>query len=484
MKRHPAKPFRIVRLVLAALVFVSLAGITRSICAQKDPKTLKFADLEFKPQKPGFAAVKKGVSFYFRENHESPVIEAGLIIKTGSICDPPGKEGLASLTMRMLKAGGTTAMTPDELEDKLDFLGSSVGTNASLEFSQAYFWTLKKNFEETWRVVTDILSRPAFDKDRFETEKKKDLESIRRRFDYPTSLGLYPFQDLVYGKDFPEARRTSNASINAITLNDVKAFYEKNVKGKEAIVAFTGDFKSSEILALLKKDFKDWMGSAPAELDVPKAKLTAKPGVYLIDKPDMTQAVIAMGHLGLNNLDPDNVEVNIFNFILGTGSFNSRLMREVRSNRGLAYMAFGSIGLGRDKGMFLNLCMTKSQSVGEAIQVMRDIISDMTKNPVSAEELEVAKKYEVNAFVHRFDSAMAVVNQTLFLKLEGYPDNYLETYLPRIKKVDAARVLAIGKRAIQPGDMVILIVGKKAELLDQLKGLGLGEVTELPLPKE
>jgi zinc protease len=484
MKRHPTKSIRIIRLAIAALVFVSLAVVPHPIYAQKDPKALKFADLEFKPQKPGFSAVKNGVAFYFREDHESPVINAGLIIKTGSIYDPPGKEGLASLTMRMLKAGGTKTMTPDEIEDKLDFLGSSVGSYAGLEFSQVNFWTLRKNFEETWKVVTDIISQPAFDKERFETEKKKDLESIRRRFDYPSSLGIYLFRDLVYGKDFPEARRTSNSSINSITLDDIKDYFQWNVKNKDVIVAFTGDFKSPEILALLKKDLKDWQASPPAELDLPKAELAAKPGLYLIDKPDMTQAIIAMGHLGLNNLDPDNVEVNIFNFILGTGSFNSRLMREVRSNRGLAYATFGSVGLGRDKGMFFNFCQTKTQSVGEAIKLMRDIISDMTKNPVSAEELGVARKYEVNAFVHRFDSPMAVVNQALFLKLQGYPDDYLETYLPRIKKVDAARVLNIGKRAVQPDDMVILVVGKKAELIDQLKGLGMGEVTELPLPKE
>ena len=191
-----------------------------------------------------------------------------------------------------------------------------------------------------------------------------------------------------------------------------------------------------------------------------------------------------MGHLGLNNLDPDNVEVGVFNFILGTGSFNSRLMREVRSNRGLAYATFGMIGLGRDKGTFYNFCQTKSQSVGEAIKLMRSIIDDMTKNPVSSEELGVAQKYEVNAFVHKFDSAQAVVRQAIILKLEGYPDNYLETYLPRIKQVDAAKVLAIGKRAVNPSGMVILVVGKKAEVIDQLKGLGPGDIVELPLPKE
>jgi zinc protease len=484
MKRHQKKALRIVRLVLAALIFVSFVVSPSSIIAQKDPKTLKFADIEFKPQKPGLAPVKKGVTFYFKENHESPVIECAVIIKTGSISDPLGKEGLASLAMRMLKAGGTKTLTPDRLEDKLDFLGSTIGSSAGLEYSGIDLWTLGKNFEETWKVLTDMLFNPAFDKERFETEKKKDLESIRRRFDYPSTLGIYLFQDLIYGKDFPEARRSVTASINAITLDDIKAFYEKEIRNREIIVAFIGDFKQPQILGLLKKSFKDWQGNAPAKLALPKAALAAKPGVYLIDKPDMTQAIILMGHLGLNNLDRDNVEVNIFNFILGAGGFNSRMMREVRSNRGLAYSTYGYIGSGRDKGMFYNFCQTKSQSVAEAIRLMREIIADMTKNPVSAEELEVAKKYEVNAFVHKFDSPRAVVTQAIYLKLDGFPDNYLETYLPRIKKVDAARLVAIGKRAVQPEGMVILVVGKKAEVIDQLKALGLGGVTELPLPKE
>ena len=471
-------------LAVAGVILVAFAFSPSAVRAQKDPNALKFADLEFKAQKPGMTAVKKGVTFYFKEDHEQPVIKGTIIIKTGTLYEPADKVGLASLAMRMLKAGGTKTLTPDALEEKLDFLGSTVGSFAGLEYSEISLWTLSKNFDETWKVLLDILYNPAFDPARFDTEKKKDLESIRRRFDYPTSLGFTLYTELIYGKDFPEARRTTSAGINVITLDDIQAFYEKNIRDKEIIIAFTGDFKQAQAQALLKKDLKNWKGIPPAKLDLPKAALAAKPGVYLIDKPDMTQSVIIMGHLGLNNLDPDNVEVAIFNFILGTGSFNSRLMREVRSNRGLAYATGGMIGLGRDKGMFNNFCMTKSQSVGEAIKLMKDITEDMTKTPVTAGELEVAKKYEVNAFVHKFDSAQAVVSQAIYLKLDGYPDNHLDTYLPRIRKVDAAKVLAIGKKAVHPDDMVILVVGKKAEVIDQLKALGMGEVTELPLPKE
>jgi predicted Zn-dependent peptidase len=466
--------------VLAALFFV----FSSLVFPQKDPRTLKFPDLEFKPQKPGFMNIKKGVDFYFKEDHEQPSLNAFLIIKTGSLSDPKDKEGLAALTLQLMKSGGTKNLTPEKVEEKLDFLGSTLSCNAGTEFSRVNLWTLSKNFDESWKVLTDILSNPLFDKERFDTEKKMELENIRRRWDQPMMVGMYLYDDLIYGKTYPDVRRTTTSSIESITLEDVKAFYEKNIRDGEVIVAFAGDFESKKIAPLLKKTFKDWKGKPAPRLNLPKAALAAKPGLYLINKEDMTQAIICMGHLGINRLDPDNVEINIMNFILGTGSFNSRLMREVRSNRGLAYATFGSVGTGRDLGSFFNFCMTKSQSVGEAIKLMSAIIEDMTKNPVTAVELETAKKYEQNAFVHRFDSALAVLREAIFEKMMGFPENYLETYIPRIKKVDAPKVLEMAKRTMHPNEMVILVVGKKNEVLDQLKALNLGEITELPLPKE
>ena len=103
------------------LIFTIFILFLSFLFAQKDPKTLEFPDIEFAPRKPGLAAVKEGVTFYFQEDYESPVIEGMLIFKSGSLYEPSGKEGLASLTMRMLKAGGTKTFTPDMLEDKLDF---------------------------------------------------------------------------------------------------------------------------------------------------------------------------------------------------------------------------------------------------------------------------------------------------------------------------------------------------------------------------
>lgn len=452
--------------------------------AQKDPKQLKFKDLQFKPVKPDYLRFKKGVDLYYKLDRENPVINIFLVFKSGSLQDPKGKEGLSAITFRLMKSGGTKNYPPEKLEERLDYLGSSITMLPGAEFSQIRLWSLKKNFEETWKILMDILNNPTFDKERFDVEKKRELEAIRRRWDNPMATGRILFSELVYGKEYPEVRRTTSESIENITLDDVRKFYEDNIKNLEITIALAGDFELKKILPLMKEGFKEWKGNPPKKLALPKASLASRPGVYIINKEDMTQAVICMGHLGINRLDPDNVEINVLNFIYGSGGFSSRLMREVRSHKGLAYSTYGMVGAGRDLGLFFNFCMTKNQSVGEAIKTMKDIIADITKNPVTFEEIETAKKYEQNSFVHRFDSAVAVLQEYISLKLQGLPDNYLETYIPRILKVNESKVLEMAKRTIHPEELIILVVGKKKEIEEQLKALNLGEVKELPLPKE
>jgi zinc protease len=469
---------------LPALLAAGLVVLAASVFAQKDPGSLKFPDLEFKPEKPGHVRIKTGIDFYFKENHEQPSMTALILVKSGSLFDPKDKTGLASLTFQLMKSGGTKSLPPEKIEDRLDFLGSTLSGTAGGEFSGLNLWTLTKNFDESWKLLTDVLMNPAFDKERLETEKKKELEGIRRRWDYPTSVAFNLFQDLIYGKDYPDIQRTTAKGIESITREDIQAFYDQNIRGKELIVAFAGDFAAAKMADVIKKTFRDWPGQPAAKPPLQKATLAAKPGLYVIDKPDMTQAIICLGHLGINRLDPDNVEINLLNFIYGTGSFNSRLMREVRSNRGLAYATFGAVEGGRDRGVFMSFCMTKTQSAAEAIKLIRNIAADMTAKPVSAEELETARRYEQNAFVHKFDSPMSVLQQEIYNRLMGYPENYLTTYIPRIKRVDAPKVLAMAKRTIHPGELVILVVGKKSDLVDQLKALNLGEISELPLPKE
>jgi len=471
-----------VKIQKRSLLFVVCAALVLPLAAQKDPKSLKYPDLEFKPLKPDHIAVGKNFDFYFKENHEAPTVDMAIIIGGGSLLDPKDKPGLAALTYQLLASGGSTTIKPEQVEERLDFLGSSIYAYAGSEFGVIQVSSLTKNFDKTWLILTDLLLHPAFAPARLDLEKKKELEGILRRWDMPMMVGFTLFQDLVYGQDYPEVRRTTRKGVEAITENDIRQYYDSHIRDRAIVIAASGDFRGEKMAGQVKTSLSAWKGLPPQKLDIPKAILAAKPGLYLIDKPDMNQAVVMMGHLGINRLDADLVESNILNGIYGSGAFNSRLWREVRSNRGLAYTASGLVGSGRDLGLFYTFCMTKSQSAGEAISVIRDVIKDMVQNPVKPEELETAKKSEINSFVFRFENSQSLLLRTIMQRLYGFPADYNETYLAKIKKVDAAKVLQMAKRFLHPEQLVILVVGKKADLLEQLKKLG--EVTVLPLPRD
>lgn len=460
-----------------AILLMSL--LVPSGFAQLDPKTLQIPDMEFKPIRPSVVSLKKGIEFYFVESHETPVVQVNIVIKTGSLYDPPGKEGLTSLALRLMKHGGTNTLTPENVEEKLDFLGSRISVSSQGEYSVLSLWTLARNFEESWKIVAALLLQPVFAPDRLELLKKQALGNIRRRWERPITIGFWLFDELLFGKEFPEVRRTTTASIESISREEILAFYQNNIRHKDLIVAFTGDFNANEMTKRLQDTFQDWQVNTAEEIQFPKARLMAKPGIYLIHKNDLTQAVICMGHWGIYRHDPDNVAISVFNAIYG-----KRVNEEIRAKRGLAYSVFGTVGAGRDVGTYVNFCQTKSSSVGEAILGFKEVVDDLTKNPVPLTELTMAHKQELNSFVHLFNAPTAVVQQWITLRLQGYPDNYLETYIAKTQAVDQNKMLQIAQRVIRPSELVILVVGKKEDVLPQLQALNMGAVTELPMPKE
>jgi hypothetical protein len=161
------------------LVILVLVGGTW-LFSQKDPDILKFKDIDFKPKNPGYEKIREGLNFYYVEDDEVPAVNVYIIIKTGQLDDPKEKTGLASLTVGLMKSGGTKDLTPEEMEEKIDFLGARIYAYAGDEYSRFGLWTLKKNFNDSWKLLIDMILNPRFDQKRLEIEKMKELESIRR----------------------------------------------------------------------------------------------------------------------------------------------------------------------------------------------------------------------------------------------------------------------------------------------------------------
>ena len=188
----------------------------------------------------------------------------------------------------------------------------------------------------------------------------------------------------------------------------------------------------------------------------------------------MSQTTIRIGDVGLTKDNPDQYAVRVMNFILGGGGFNSRLMQEVRSNRGLAYSVYSYFQIGRRlPGPFIAGTETRNASVPQVLGLMRNIMDHLRDNPVSEEELRIARESLVNSFVFGFDDSHAVVSQQMRLDFFGYPDDYLQGYRARIAAVTAADVQRVAKRYLHPERQQIVLVGDAEVFVEDLQSFGL-----------
>lgn len=455
--------------------------LTYSLTAQQDPAGLVFPELDFTPPQPRYKKIKNGVELYYRENHDAPVIKVDLIFKSGTLNEPRGKEGLASIAFSLLKEGGTRQFNPEWINEQLHFLGSRITVAVGLEYSQISLWSLKKNFRQTWEFLTEMLRYPAFDVKCLDNMKMSRLVSLRRRWEHPVRIGYYAFNELVYGKNLDEVRWSTKKSIHSITRENVVSFYNEYIANSEVMAAVSGDFAPRELFATIKNTFSG-RRVTPGEKNAPAGEIkSAEPGIYLVHSEQLTQTFICMGHPGMNRLDPDRAEINVLNYIYGTDVFNSRLGKELRAKRGLVYNVYGEVGKGRVRGLFQNSCMTKHETVGDVISQMRNIMLDITTNPITMDELSSALNHSKNSFVHLFEESHTVIIEKIIYKIWGYPSDYLETYLRQISSIDQQKILSMAKRTIHPDQLIILVVGNKNLVYKQLQELNLGPINELSI---
>jgi predicted Zn-dependent peptidase len=269
------------------------------------------------------------------------------------------------------------------------------------------------------------------------------------------------------------------ASINAIKQQDLFEYHRRFYRLDNMMLAVSGDFDRTTLLKELNTIFKPvTYGTALALPVIPQPKAQFQ-GEVLYGKKDVNQTVIRMGHLGVNKDTPDIYAIRLLDYILG-GSFTSRLTMEIRTNQGLAYNVGSHFDIGRRfTGSFIAETETKAESTGKAINLMKKIISDLTKEPVTDAELSAAREYMINSFMFGFTSPASIVTQRARLEYYGYPDGYLEQYRGNIAKITKADILQVAQKYLHPDQFKLVIIGDAAKFDQQLETLG--RVRELDL---
>ena len=475
--------------ILSAILTLAISFTSNSFAmtprqdAENKLKILESLPLKkFTPPKIDMITFKNGFKVYIIEDHETPTFNAQITLKTGNIYNPSDKTGLAGITFEVLRSGGSQNNPGDKLDDEMDFLAGNLSTSAGDEISSISVNVLQKDADRGLEILADIIKNPLFPQDKIILAQKKRFEAIRRQYDNPMVVGMQAFSKVLYGADSPWAKTSTMKTIDNIKREDLMAFHAKYFQPSIMSMSIAGDFKKDEMIAQLQKIFGDWQGQPVTFPVVPQVKNELNREVYYIDK-DLKQSTILMGHLTAQRGNPDEYALNVMNYILGEDGIISRIGKEVRSNRGLAYSSGSAFMLGADKGMFMAYSQTRPDATIEAITVIQDIIKKMATNPeITDEELKSAKQAFVNKFIFNYENKFAIVIARSYFDTMGYSSDYLDKYVENIQKVTKDDVARVAKKYLHPDKLKLVVLGNQKGFEKSLSTLG--DVKDYVLTKE
>lgn len=469
-------------LIMVIVLVLALAGLSANA---QDVEKLKYPNLN-KLEIPEVERVTldNGIRLYLLEDKSLPVFDISVRINCGSHLEPEDKIGLADICGTVMRTGGTAKWTGDEIDELLEGVGASVETYIGTLSGGAKVNVLSEYTDLGLEVLSEVLRRPVFDEDKIELAKVQERSAIARRNDDPQEITFREYRKIIYGANSPYARHSEYATINAITRDDLVAFHKAYFHPQNVQIAVWGDFDKAALLSKIDEFFGDWGKTAEPVPEPPKVDYEHRSKLYYVEKTDVNQSNIVMGHIGGFITDDDYADRIVMNNVLG-GSFGSRLFNSVRSREGLAYAVFGVYTANiAYPGVFYNYASTKSETTCKTILEIIKEIKRMQTDPPDDSEMRIGKDGYLNSFVFKFDSKAEVVTRLMNYDFYGLPDDFVFKEKENVEKVTPDAVVAAAKKNLHPDALQILVVGKGEDFnmpLEQL-GFGLVDTVDITIP--
>lgn len=445
---------------LSALILLSLVLAGLGLGQAQKPSDLKYPPLTFNPPDP--LAFKmtfaNGLRGYVKEDRSLPVVTVSALIHFGGLYLPQDKQGLDTILSQTLIRGGTKTREGTAIEERLDFLGGSLSFNVADRSSSLTLNVLSKDLDEGLDLFFDVLMNPEFREAPLNLAKVRQVEGLRQANDQPGSVLSREFDKVLYG-DGPLTWQPGKKTLESITAADLKAVHSQYFFPKNIILAASGDFAKADLKAKIDKRAAGWKNGSVKFPSFSKIFPAPEPGVYFIQKA-INQGYINIGQLGIEDSNPDYFAVQVMNFILGGGSFTSRITMKVRSDEGLSYNQ-GSRFTYRwgFPGLFSGYVQTKSSTVGYAISLILDEMNRIRTTQPTDAEMETAINYYIDSFSSQFEMAQSIMSNFANMEMTGRPMDYFKTFRAKIQAVTKARVQEVAQKYIQPDKSVIMIVG-------------------------
>ena len=448
------------------------------------PQELTFPDEEFRKKQPAptaprpfkFPAVKpftlkNGIKVYLVEQHTLPIVSMDLNFDGGSLTDPKGKDGLASLCMSLLTEG-TQKLDKIAYSEALADVASNINAYAADDSQGVQLASLTKHVDTTFALFADTLLQPGLREADFDRLKKRRIESVRQSRSSPTSIPYRVAGPVLFGPEHPLGAVTTEAGIESITLDDCKKQIATWLKPKNARLFVVGDLTEAQLRATFDKSpLAAWTGAAPRMPALPAAK-TMKGKIFFVHVPNAAQASVSLMWFGPKRTAPDYFANTMLGGVLG-GSFTSRINMNLREDKGYAYGARG--GFSYPLKALGTINVTGSVQADSAYQSLLEIDREVKEiasgqRPVTKEELEREKVNAELALPARFSTAQSALGQYRSLVYYGLPLDYYNTYVAKVRKVTEGQLKASALRHLKTNRAVYVVVGNGDEKMIVDKG--------------
>lgn len=402
--------------------------------------------------------LENGMVLLLSERHTIPSVTINMLIKAGQVSEPPDKAGLAHITAGLL-TDGTKKRSSSQIAEEIEFVGGGIGASGGDDSASVNLTILKKDLDLGLDILSDILINPVFPEDEIKRKVRETKASIEKEKENPSAVAGKEFAKTVFG-DHPYGRPVEGLpeTLDRIIRDDIVKFHAANYIPNNTIMAVVGDITEEEIVSKLNRYLKDWKKREVVNPEFPPVKPLSLKIVKPINKK-ITQANIVLGHIGIERESPDYYAAYVMNYILGGGGFTSRLMDNIRDNKGLAYDVHSYFAPMKYSGYFNVGVQTKNESAKVAIEEVLKEMERIRKEPVTDKELEDAKAYLTGSFPLKLDTNKKIAGMLTAIEFFNLGLDYPDRYPKMINALTKDDILTVARKYLNPDNYTMVVVG-------------------------
>lgn len=411
------------------------------------------------------SALANGLQVVLVESHTIPKFTAQLFFRSGNAVVTRETPGLAEITAAVVRTG-TASRASRQIEEELRRMGADLSTSAGADTSAISFGGLAEFSSNLLELVADLAWNASFPAEEFERERRQRLEELRIQRATPGFLAGERLRKVLFGEHPYAVAAPTEAQVEAYRREQLIAFYRRHYRPTDALLVAVGDFSADEMMGRIEKIFGSWPAGKPEEPHAPAPPEIHGRRVHLVHLPGTVQAQVVVGNRAITRQHPDWLRLGLANCIYG-GAFNSRLVVNVREQKGYSYSPRSTVHALRQHGYLSIHAAVRNDVAAATLTEFFYELDRIRSLPVGEEELSDARSYLSGVFALGLGTQDGLAGRLATVYLNELPEDYLETYREKMRALTADDVLAAARKYFDSANAQIVVVGDRTDVAEQ-----------------